>query len=162
MTPLFRWVIIALLDFWWRLSNKKFEASERLVLLRGLLRRFPYWKQGHLAFGALNLDNKHYGESYASAYAVLSLSKVQQDPAAHWLLARVFLAKGELNSAIQNFEKSWSLLKPDPLLAEDFAAALIAGGNSLEAYNVLSLVENGKLTPGGVAALNLVRQRTNG
>lgn len=133
-------------------------AMEEIKQLRRVLRRFPYWRRGHLRLGLLSLAARDVQTAYASAQAVLQLKPGRSGVLeARRLMARCFLGLGEGARAVQELE---ALLDCEPAarqkfgVIEDLAAACLLNGDKARARELLSSLPPEHISPAAKAALH--------
>lgn len=153
----------AMLSVAWVLSNAS-QKSNRSNLLRSLLRRFPYWIQGHLEYAEDALSRDSIAEAYASGNAALYLSSsnAHQRAAAHFVLGRSFLRRGDWRSAVEYLSLATTELPSDYSIIEELAAAYILGGDYRSANPLLEAIPANHISAAGKAAHSFVRSKVRG
>lgn len=152
--------ISQLLTVGWRLGlcGAHSTGTDREALLRGLLRRFPFWAYGHrvLSEGALEKNSVALAYSSALGYEQLSRGSAPDRARALALLGRCFLMRGESQRSLDYFTEAKKLGLDTPLLAEDTAAAHILQGNYAHAREILNQISAQAISAAGRAALAFV------
>lgn len=154
-----RRLVTLLLDLEIKLTeNLPIDAKQTLLLKR--LRRFPYWRAGHLKIFDICLLTKDLSLAYGAAQAVsaLSIESVQKDEARH-LIARALLAGGQAERALQSLEQISQSYRSEPQVQEDISACLMALGKDDEAQNILLRLGHQKLSPEGRAVLSYLEKK---
>jgi len=155
--------VCASLGFFWWLGAKgrPLELPEREKSLRSLLRRFPYWLEGHRELALLSLKRDNVALAYSSAviYEMLCRDIPKYRREGLLILGQCFLKRGDSHRAIRYFEEARSLGLTTPQLAEEIAAAHILRGSYQEALDSLLLIPSQSLSPEGKAALSFVRSK---
>jgi Flp pilus assembly protein TadD len=123
--------------------------TRNIAELRTLLRRYPYWREGHRLLAENNLAVGDIATAYASAHCFSALSGATPDSEAtvHFILGRCFLRRGDANSALTHFELARSLTPTNLAILEEEAAALMLLGNKEKAQSVLRQIPEDKLSP---------------
>jgi hypothetical protein len=150
----------AMLSGAWALSNLS-QKPPRSDLLRSLLRRFPYWIEGHLAYAEDALARDSIADAYASANAVLYLSEstCPHRATAEFVLGRCFLRRGDWRSAVEYLARAHTNLPNNYSISEELAAAHILGGDYLAANTLLELIPTNRISAAGKAAHSFVRSK---
>jgi hypothetical protein len=147
----------------WSLSNAS-RKPNRSELLRSLLRRFPYWIKGHLEYAEDALERDSIADAYASANAVLYLSESDHlhQAAAHFVLGRCFLRRGDWRSAVSYLSRAHTELTQKHEISEELAAAYVLGGDYQAASPLLEAIPANHISAAGKAARSFVRAKTRG
>jgi len=153
----------ALLSVGWALSNAS-QKPTRSELLRSLLRRFPYWMKGHLEYAEDALERDSIAQAYASGNAVLYLSPSNSPhrAAAHFVLGRCFLRRGDWRSAVEYLARSRAELASNYSITEELAAAYVLGGDYQAAKSLLEEIPANQISASGKAAQSFVRSKVRG
>jgi len=154
--------ISALLSTGWKLGAKS-SRSNHTDLLRSLLRRFPYWAEGHIIFAEEALSNDEVAEAYASANAALYLgeSNPRTRALAEFTLGRCFLRRGDWRSAVEYLSRSKTALPDNHAVTEELAAARILGGDFTAARSLLEAIPSNHISAAGKAALSFTRAKNS-
>ncbi len=124
------------------------------------LERFPYWLGGHLRLGQLALSSKDIALAYGSAQAlIVSDLSPAQDFEAKRLLARCYLARGFSDKAGEILKLLRERAPQNSLVAEDYAAALMAAGKDDEARATLEKFSENSLSPAALAVRRALAKR---
>jgi tetratricopeptide (TPR) repeat protein len=136
------------------------QIVERINLIRTLLRRFPFWIQGHQRLAEMSLSVGDVGTAYAAAQCVVAGSHQGSSPRGegYLLLGRSFLQRGDWRSSLTYLERANELIPKDPRIAEECAAAYMAGAEPAQALKTLEAIQSEHLSPSGRAALDFLRQ----
>ncbi len=139
------------------------EAVSTLLLIRKLLRRFPFWMQGHQRLAEISLLLDDVGTAYAAAQCLLEGSgeDMRLRGEAYLLLGRSFLRRGDWRSSLASLEQAEKLLPQDATVSEEQAAAHMAAGNNTHALRILQGIPASDRTPAGQAALDFLRTSTH-
>ena len=124
-----------------------------------MLKKFPYWFNGHIEHAALALKNREIESAYASAQAAMILKpsgKILYE--AQRILAACYLQNGEYNLAQEAVLKAGNIEK-DPVLAEDLAAIYLAAGKFTEAKLAFEKIGVGALKSEARAAYEFVNYK---
>lgn len=135
-------------------------SHQRRCWLIKRLRRFPYWKQGHLtlAWTAISLDDTAL--AYASAQAVLQLAKGKADgSAAYWIIGKCFLHKKDFQAALNSLQAAQESGARRPEFKEDLAAVYMGLEQYPAALQVLQSVPISDLSMPGQSALTFCLRR---
>ena len=126
-----------------------------------LLRRTPYWVEGHLLLAERAIRNNRIEQAFASTQAILAQSP---DTAiknrASLILSRCLLKRGDPVSAksvildLCKRNPSW------PGAREDLAAILIQEGDFMGARSQLEAIPTDQLSGEGHSALEFLRQKS--
>lgn len=154
--------ISALLSTGWKLGARSSRA-DHTELLRSLLRRFPYWAEGHLAFAEEALARDEVAEAYASANAALHLRACHARirALAEFTLGRCFLRRGDWRSAVEHLTRSKTALPRNHAVTEELAAARILGGDYTSARALLESIPANQISAAGKAALSFTRAKNS-
>jgi hypothetical protein len=149
-----------LLTTLWKLSGSA-KRNNCEVALRTLLRRYPFWSEGHRELAEHALASENITLAYSSALSLKSLTphhrRAQGNAAL--LLGRCFLKHGEWSQALSYLKDAHALGVRSPRLLEDQAAAHILGGEFKAALECLNSIPLEELSAEGKAALGFVRER---
>ena len=117
--------------------------------LRALLRRYPYWTEGHRLLAEHSLKSGDIATAYASAHCLSALSEAspESEAAVHFILGRCFLRRGDANIALTHFELAQSRTPNNPAILEEEAAAMMLLGNKDGALSMLRQIPEDKLSP---------------
>lgn len=144
----------------WKLSAST-KSSNCEAALRTLLRRYPFWSEGHRELAEQALASENITLAYSSALSLKSLTphnrKAQGNSAL--LLGRCFLKHGEWSQALSYLKDAQVLGVSAPRVLEDQAAAHILGGEFKAALECLNSIPLEKLSAEGKAALGFVKGR---
>ena len=154
-----RGIITLLLDLELRVTSS-FSSDSRRKLVGHRLRAFPYWRTGHKFCVGQDLLSKNITSAYgaAQAVAVLSYSEIEKSEAGH-LLARVLLAGGEAERALNVLNKLPKGFVDKPEVQEDISACLMALGKDEEAQSVLLRLCSARLSPEGRAVMAYLEKK---
>jgi len=154
--------ISALLSTGWKLGAKS-SRSNHADLLRSLLRRFPYWAEGHINFAEEALGHDEVAEAYASANAALYLREGHPGTRAlaEFILGRCFLRRGDWRCAEEFLSRSKTALPHNHAVTEELAAARILGGDFTSARSLLESIPANQMSAAGKAALSFTRAKNS-
>ncbi|MCX6114921.1 MAG: hypothetical protein NTV65_06880 [Proteobacteria bacterium] len=157
-----RRLISAILDIYWKLSGRRTSDSDSLILhLRSILRRFPFWAEGHLALAELCINTGDIAAAYASGHALKALSTPNSFHSAQalFILGRCFLRKGEWQSALIYLCQAHAILPTLYAIHEEEAAALMLSEDYSAALKALAQIPSERLSAEGKAALEFAKMR---
>ena len=134
-------------------------AEQKEAAIRGLLRRYPFWRDGHLSLANIALQRDDVPLAYSSAISarILSADHRQHLRQALFLLGRCFLKRSDWQTSLNYFKEAETLGLNSTALKEDTAAAYILGGKYAEATKLLEEIPAADISPEGKAALSFVR-----
>ena len=152
-------ILTLLLDLELR-ATASLSVDSRRDLVARRLRSFPYWRNGHKFCVGHDLSTKNISSAYgaAQAVAVLSRSDFEKAEAGH-LLARVLLAGGDAERALNSLNKLPSFFVEKPEVQEDISACLMALGKDEEAQSVLLRLGSDRVSPQGRAVMAYLEKK---
>jgi tetratricopeptide (TPR) repeat protein len=120
--------------------------------------------KGHLEYAEDALERDSIAEAYASGNAVLYLSPSNSPhrAAAHFVLGRCFLRRGDWRSAVEHLSVSHAKLANNYSISEELAAAYVLGGDYQAANKLLELIPPDHISAAGKAAQSFVRSKVRG
>lgn len=157
------------LDLAWRLWSRSTPSSkeavsaaardnheERASKLRSFLRRFPYWRRGHVLLADTSLLLDDIATAYASAQVVLILSSPATRHQALLRLGQCHLRRGDTSGALRYFAElnteNFSLSAERDVFLEEHAAAYMALGDKEQARGLLAAIPDERRSPQAHAA----------
>jgi hypothetical protein len=144
----------------WRLAGGA-KRDQSQASLRSLLRRYPFWSNGHRELSELALASDDITTAYAAALSLKTLTphdRRSQGEAA-LILGRCFLKHGEWSQALQYLKEAESLGIRTLRVIEDQAAAHILGGEFKAALELLNSIPTKDISPEAKAALSFVKTK---
>lgn len=143
------------LNIGWRLAYKTIDRDKKTILLRALLRRFPYWWHGHRILAEESLAHDAVACAYASALCMQAIGDRSRYARAssECILGRCFLRRGDWREALIHLEAASHLVPNDFHVNEERAAALILGGDMKAACDILAAIPKHHISAEGKAAL---------
>lgn len=167
-----RIVVSQLLSWSWRIAvSRAADATAASTKLRSLLRRFPYWDEGHRLLAETALTEKDVATAYASTHCfrlagcrTVSFRGLPSPRHSHrfesqWrhLLGRCFLASGDAEQALTHLRVARLSCPQSTAIAEDQVAALMALGQKEEAAQVLRTIPEEHLSTSAKVAADYLR-----
>lgn len=154
-----RWQVRAQQQVGQQLMVEEVEAQTEL-LVRQMLRQFPYWAKGHLWLAQHCLARNNLEVAFASGNAVLKLQGAARNHAkARRILACCRMKAGDYAGA-RTILSELSTSAPDWWeVREDYAAALIYAGEFAKAVEELAKIPESQLSGEGRAALEFARSK---
>ena len=133
--------------------------------LRTFLRRFPFWRDGHLMLARLAITHNDLASAYACAQALSMLSPPDSQYQGKVILGQCFLRHGDPSGALQ----CWNGIDETKIinqrerdsLTEERAAAHMALGNVGEARSLLAAIPPERRSPEGQAAWEYVSRKVH-
>jgi tetratricopeptide (TPR) repeat protein len=144
-------VILSLL---WRYSSLSSGKNSRAESLRPLLRRFPFWIDGHQLLAEESLLHDNVACAYGSALCMLALEPRAAATAvqANFILGRCYLRRGDWATAHEHLKEALRLSPSNTAILEEDAAALILGGELRQARALLDQIPQHSLSAAGKSA----------
>lgn len=126
----------------YKLSNKSASEQDAHAWLHANLQKTPYWVRGHKEYALTSLRMDKVAEAYASALAVLELSRHKPtNYLANFIIGLCCLRRGAFDRAISTFQLLIEENPKDWNVHEQLAAAYYGKGDSIkETLNCLSRV----------------------
>lgn len=171
-------VVSQLLSWSWRVYVAgSIEPTSVVAKLRSLLRRFPYWGEGHKLLAEAALAEKDIATAYAATHCfrlvgwrpTLNIFARKYLRQAHplegqWrhLLGRCFLASGDAEQALAHLRAAQISCPQSTAVTEDQVAALMALGRNEEASQVLRTIPEEHLSMSAKVAGDYLRNLTSG
>jgi Tfp pilus assembly protein PilF len=120
--------------------------------------------KGHLEYAEDALERDSIAQAYASGNAVLYLSPSNSPhrAAAHFVLGRCFLRRGDWRSAVEYLARSRAELASNYSITEELAAAYVLGGDYQAAKSLLEEIPANQISASGKAAQSFVRSKVRG
>lgn len=137
------------------------DSAERAESLCLLLRRYPYWSNGHRLLAEARLEQDDVAHAYAASLCFRQLVATQpaQRAQANLLLGRCYLRRGEWRAALGSLQTA---LADAPLcheILEELAAAHILAGNYSEAQIYLEQIREDSRSAQAKAALEFAKSK---
>lgn len=138
-----------------RAGNRREQVSRQIgSWLKAVLRRFPWWSEGHLRLGQIALLQNELSLAYASAQAVLQLSSGKnQRKLAGLLLSRALLKTGSVTEAKEILESLDTTGSEGSAIKEELAACYLSLENFELAAHVLASIPTTEISPAAKSAL---------
>lgn len=123
--------------------------TRNIAELRALLRRYPYWRDGHRLLAEHSLASNDIATAYASAhcFSALSVATPESEATVHFILGRCFLRRGEAESARHHLALARSRMPSNLAILEEEAAAMMLLGQKEQALSMLRQIPEDKLSP---------------
>jgi len=139
------------------------DHTERVANLRALLRRFPYWLEGHRRLATAALDADDIGTAYAAAICMTKLAAPGSAAAdeATFILGKSFLKRDDPERALAYFQKLSGTKLPAASVSEETAAALMALGRSDEALTRLMSIPEAERSPEARTVLSYLQSKSS-
>jgi cytochrome c-type biogenesis protein CcmH/NrfG len=139
-------------------ESSQSDNEKKIILLRRILQRFPYWSGGHLVLGALQLSERMQRAAFSSAMAAKKL-RGDSDVEARYLLARVYLSSGRCVDALTLLELLHQQLPLRYDVIEDLAAAQMQNENNFAALTLLEKIPEQMRSKHSEVVLSHLRQK---
>lgn len=158
-----RGVVSALLTAMWNtiVVYRALSTEEKRVRIIQILRRFPYWADGHRALADYALQEDSVATAYGASLCALNLNKgnLKLERESLMLLGQCCLKRGDSKRALGYFLACQEHGLDTPALLENLAAAHILNRSFEEALHVLRKIDSSKISAEGKAALNYVSSK---
>ncbi len=149
------------------ISNTTTTATSSLIPssagadLRIILRRYPYWREGHRLLAEACLAEGDIATAYASTHCFSALASPDNRAQSqlHFLMGRCFLRCGDPERSLQHLTVAQQYDPTSCAIIEEQAAAHMLMGNKAQALALLSRVPEKKLTPEAIMTRSYL-QRT--
>jgi hypothetical protein len=163
------WVLELLWRLWSRSTRSQSSPSaapsleryaEEAQSVRSFLRRFPYWRRGHIILAEISLLLNDVTTAYASAHAVMALSTPATRYQGQLLLGQCHLRRNDPAGALHYFatlqEADIATTKERDIFLEEKAAAHMALGDKEAARTLLAHIPAERRSPQAEAAWGYV------
>jgi len=141
-------------------TRQELSARALILSLRSILRRFPFWKEGHLEFATQSLIVRDVEAAYASVQGAIQLEGNPPKPSApiRKLLAICYVRSGDSIQSAALLEDLLVELPNDKELRSELVACCLAIGEYARVRSILEPIPSSSLSAEEQAALVFVRK----
>jgi tetratricopeptide (TPR) repeat protein len=130
--------------------------------LRLILRRYPYWPEGHRLLAEACLKEGDIATAYASThcFGALTTAATSAQQQLHFLMGRCYLRRGDAERALCHLSLAEKYNRNYTPIFEEQAAAHMLLGDGLRALQILERVPQNKLSAEALVTRSYLRNST--